>query len=191
MAIDKAVDSGALNANLTSVANAIRTKGGTSAQLAFPTGFVSAINAIPTGSTGAAIETKQMSIGNVETYVSPTMYWLDQFYIEAKTANSSFRPKYSSGFRAGALAEGDALGYISSNPSTTASYTALLPMVEQTSQSTFTYKGIYTFRYTWVYEGYKNGKYYGHIEVSTPATSDFDYVFDNGSIKMMFASTYS
>lgn len=38
--------------DLTSVANAIRTKGGTSAQLSFPTGFVSAINAIPTGGGG-------------------------------------------------------------------------------------------------------------------------------------------
>ena len=32
---------------LTSVANAIRTKGGTSASLAYPTGFVSAIQALP------------------------------------------------------------------------------------------------------------------------------------------------
>lgn len=36
-------------ADLTSVANAIRTKGGTSAQLAFPAGFVSAIEAISGG----------------------------------------------------------------------------------------------------------------------------------------------
>ena len=34
---------------LTSVANAIRTKGGTSASLIYPTGFVSAIQAISTG----------------------------------------------------------------------------------------------------------------------------------------------
>ena len=34
---------------LTSVANAIRTKGGTSASLVYPAGFVSAIEAIPTG----------------------------------------------------------------------------------------------------------------------------------------------
>ena len=33
---------------LTSIANAIRTKGGTSASLVYPTGFVSAINAIST-----------------------------------------------------------------------------------------------------------------------------------------------
>lgn len=37
---------------LASVADAIRTKGGTSAQLTYPTGFVSAINAIPTGGGG-------------------------------------------------------------------------------------------------------------------------------------------
>lgn len=51
MSIDKAVDSTQLDADLTSVANAIRTKGGTSAQLAFPNGFVSAIGDIPTGGT--------------------------------------------------------------------------------------------------------------------------------------------
>ncbi len=49
MAVDKLVDSTQLDADLTSVANAIRTKGGTSAQLAFPAGFVSAVEAIPTG----------------------------------------------------------------------------------------------------------------------------------------------
>lgn len=50
MAVDKLVDSTQLDSDLTSVANAIRTKGGTSAQLAFPADFVSAIAAIPTGS---------------------------------------------------------------------------------------------------------------------------------------------
>lgn len=49
MSIDKAVDSTQLDADLTSVANAIRTKGGTSAQLAFPAGFVQAIGDIETG----------------------------------------------------------------------------------------------------------------------------------------------
>ena len=48
MAIDKAVDSAALNSNLTSVANAIRQKGGTSGSLAFPSGFVTAIGNLPT-----------------------------------------------------------------------------------------------------------------------------------------------
>jgi hypothetical protein len=49
MALDKLVDSTQLDSDLASVANAIREKGGTSAQLAFPAGFVSAIDAIPTG----------------------------------------------------------------------------------------------------------------------------------------------
>lgn len=49
MAVDKLVDSAQLDADLTSVANAIRTKGGTSSDLAFPAGFVSAVEAIPTG----------------------------------------------------------------------------------------------------------------------------------------------
>lgn len=49
MALDKAVDSAQLNADLTAVADAIRTKGGTSAQLAFPDGFVSVVQAIQTG----------------------------------------------------------------------------------------------------------------------------------------------
>lgn len=53
MAVDKLVDSAQLDADLTSVANAIRTKGETSASLAFPNGFVSAINAIPTGGGGS------------------------------------------------------------------------------------------------------------------------------------------
>jgi len=60
MAVDKLVDSTQLDADLTSVANAIRTKGGTSGSLAFPGGFVSAVQAIPTGVTPTG--TKQISI---------------------------------------------------------------------------------------------------------------------------------
>ena len=49
MAYDKVIDSTQLNTDLTSVANAIRTKGGTSSQLAFPADFVTAIGDIETG----------------------------------------------------------------------------------------------------------------------------------------------
>lgn len=55
MTVDKLVDSTQLDAGLTSVANAIRAKGGTSADLAFPSGFVSAVNAIPSGG-GSSIQ---------------------------------------------------------------------------------------------------------------------------------------
>jgi len=61
MAVDKLVDSTQLDADLTSVADAIRTKGGTSAQLAFPSGFVSAINAISTGGGGEPVTEKQIN----------------------------------------------------------------------------------------------------------------------------------
>ena len=44
-------------ADLTAVANAIRAKGGTSAQLVYPNGFVSAIQAIQTGITPKLVVT--------------------------------------------------------------------------------------------------------------------------------------
>ena len=46
---------------LISIANAIRTKGGTQAQLEFPTGFVSAVQAIPTGG-GANLQEKTATV---------------------------------------------------------------------------------------------------------------------------------
>lgn len=49
MAYDKVVDSALLDSKLTQVADAIRTKGNTSADLQFPSGFISAIQAIRTG----------------------------------------------------------------------------------------------------------------------------------------------
>lgn len=49
MAFDKVIDSAVLDANLTSVADAIRTKGGTSEQLSFPDGFVNAVEGIQVG----------------------------------------------------------------------------------------------------------------------------------------------
>lgn len=52
MAYDKVIDSAKLDADLTTVADAIRNKGGTSEALAFPAGFVSAIEAIEAGGGG-------------------------------------------------------------------------------------------------------------------------------------------
>ena len=49
MSVDKLVDSSQLDADLTSVANAIRAKSGGSSQLAFPAGFVSEIGNISGG----------------------------------------------------------------------------------------------------------------------------------------------
>lgn len=66
MAYDKAVDSAQLDANLTSVADAIRAKGGTDAQLAFPAGFVSAVQAIETGGGNGVDVVMTSTITNAE-----------------------------------------------------------------------------------------------------------------------------
>ena len=63
-AVDKLVDSSQLNSDLTSIANAIRTKGGTSAQLAFPSGFVSAVEAIPSGGGSSVKYTRYTLTGD-------------------------------------------------------------------------------------------------------------------------------
>lgn len=70
MAVDKLVDSAQLNADLTSVANAIRTKGGTSAQMAFPAGFVSAVEAIPSGGGTGTIEINTNGTYDVSNYAT-------------------------------------------------------------------------------------------------------------------------
>lgn len=65
MAVDKLVDSTQLNTDLTSVANAIRTKGGTSGQLAFPAGFVQAIGDISGGGGGGNANVSQDANGYI------------------------------------------------------------------------------------------------------------------------------
>lgn len=67
MALDKLVDSTQLDSDLTSVANAIRTKGGTSAQLAFPAGFVSAINDISGGGITPEVPTGYTQLKYLES----------------------------------------------------------------------------------------------------------------------------
>lgn len=70
MAVDKLVDSTQLDADLTSVANAIRTKGGTSASLAFPVDFVSAIGAIPSGGGGGGGDLEWTEIVSAARYTN-------------------------------------------------------------------------------------------------------------------------
>lgn len=49
MAVDKRIDSVQLDSDLTSIANAIRAKGGQTGEIVFPSGFISEIQAIPSG----------------------------------------------------------------------------------------------------------------------------------------------
>lgn len=77
MAYDKLVDSTQLDADLTSVANAIRTKGGTSADLAFPADFVTAIGNISGGGGGA------LKMGVIRPDAELVKAWTDDVYAVA------------------------------------------------------------------------------------------------------------
>lgn len=83
MAIDKLVDSTQLDADLTSVANAIRSKGGTSAQLAFPAEFVQAIGDIETGGGGDYVANdwldKNKPVGEVSSNISGSLGYFTFF----------------------------------------------------------------------------------------------------------------
>lgn len=75
MALDKLVDSSQLNADLTSIANAIRTKGGTSASLAFPAEFISAIEAISGGGGSIKCERGSVTLESDWTWSSSHTYY--------------------------------------------------------------------------------------------------------------------
>ena len=72
MAYDKVVDSTQLDSDLTSVADAIRAKSGGSAQLAFPSGFVSEIGNIPSGG-GDPYEQLRLVLANQATSIDIDM----------------------------------------------------------------------------------------------------------------------
>ncbi len=68
MALDKAIDSAQLDSGLRSVADAVRARGGTSAALAFPAGFVSAIGdlaAYTPANTAVTFQNASDSAGNL------------------------------------------------------------------------------------------------------------------------------
>lgn len=83
MAVDKSVDSSKLDSNLKSVADAIRTKGRTSANLAFPSGFVSAINNISAGANCVKGSFTVPSTGNSYTLEFGKSFSKYIFLIEA------------------------------------------------------------------------------------------------------------
>lgn len=91
MSVDKLVDSSQLDADLTSVANAIRAKSGGSSQLAFPAGFVSAVQAIPTGGTPTG--TKQISITqNGTTTEDVANYANAEITVNVPTGGGKYNP---------------------------------------------------------------------------------------------------
>lgn len=65
MALDKAVDSAALDAGMTTVADAIRAKARTTEPLAWPDGFKAAVEAISGGIAGAVLlESGEFTLAN-------------------------------------------------------------------------------------------------------------------------------
>lgn len=83
MGYDKLVDSAQLDADLTSVADAIREKSGTSAALTFPAGFVSAVGAIETGGGNPLTELAEIHVSsNVRSVaVTPDSSWFDYDFL--------------------------------------------------------------------------------------------------------------
>ena len=65
MALDKVIDSAALDAGMTSVADAIRAKAGTTEPLAWPDGFITAISGIETGGGDSAGGVIDKSVVNI------------------------------------------------------------------------------------------------------------------------------
>ena len=61
MATYKVVDAEQLNADMTSVADSIRTKGGTTDALAWPDGYKTAIDSIPTGGGAPSLQSKSVT----------------------------------------------------------------------------------------------------------------------------------
>jgi hypothetical protein len=71
MAFDKVIDSAQLEADLTTVADAIRTKGETTEPLAFPDGYKTAIESIETGvDTSDATATANDMVKDKTAYVN-------------------------------------------------------------------------------------------------------------------------
>ena len=89
MALDKLVDSEQLNNDLTVVANAIRAKGETSASLAFPNGFVSAIEDIQTGGGGGGSATDDVVFYDYDGSVAASYSSSDFANLTAMPANPS------------------------------------------------------------------------------------------------------
>lgn len=65
MALDKVVDSAALDAGMTAVADAIRAKAGTTEPLAWPDGFITAISGIETGGGDSAASVIDKSVTSI------------------------------------------------------------------------------------------------------------------------------
>lgn len=89
MAVDKLVDSTQLDADLTSVANAIRAKTGGSASLAFPTDFVSEIGSISGGGGDTPVEENDVTFYDYDGTVVASYTEAQAYALTEHPANPS------------------------------------------------------------------------------------------------------
>lgn len=177
MAVDKLVDSTQLDADLTSVADAIRTKGGTSGQMAFPAGFVSAVQAIPTGITPTG--TKQISITQNGTTTEDV----------AAYANAEIAVNVQGGSGFTTIASGTFIGSNNSQSSgrqyiligNKMAQTDFFVLVKARNGEEFPVDGNY--KWVWLYAECR--KAFGHFDLSSTGNKSFipstDYYIDSNN----------
>lgn len=85
----KLVNATSLDNGLTSIADAIRTKGGTSADLTFPDGFVDAVEAIPTG--GSSDTFAQICNRTISSYESTELLIIPTNTLRSNTTLTSIK----------------------------------------------------------------------------------------------------
>ena len=106
--------------DLVSVANAIRTKGGTSEALVFPDGFVSAVQAIQAGGGGGSIEPFTKIISGTITFAEATTAFQlpeTENFLAAYFIRTDFwgvkKDMYDNGAQVALFASGQSFGYFS------------------------------------------------------------------------------
>lgn len=79
MAIDKAIDSTAFDSKLTTVADAIRTAGGTTEPMSFPSGMVEAISSLSSGGGGTEELSALLKIFGCSDYEISVVQQIDSY----------------------------------------------------------------------------------------------------------------
>ena len=91
MALDKVVDSAALDAGMAYIANAIRAKAGTTDKLVWPDGFKAAVEGIQTGSGGISIQSGSFTPAeNLSSYTITVDGTVKNFILIKETSQTGY-----------------------------------------------------------------------------------------------------
>ena len=91
MAVDKAIDSTEFDSKLTSVADAIRTAGGTTDTMSFPTGMIDAISSLSSGGGGTEELSAIMKIFGCSDYEISVVQIYDNNSIQVPITNETLK----------------------------------------------------------------------------------------------------